>query len=153
MKKSLLRALALCGALLLSGCGSLMVHESKSPYDFDRTMATIKANVEAEGWSVPKIYDIQKMLLDKGKSDVGRMKIVKLCNPDYAESLLSADDSKFVGVMMPCSVAVYEKEDGNTYVSAMNMRLMSHLFGGNIGDVLGEVAAADAKILSFLQAN
>lgn len=152
MKKPAFLALVL-GALLLSGCGSMMVHESKSPYDFDKTMTTVMENVKAAGWSMPKIYDIQKMLLEKGKKDVGRMKIVKLCNPDYAESLLSVDDSKFVGVMMPCSVAIYEKADGKTYVSAMNMKLMSYLFGGNIGDVLGQVAAADAEILSFLETN
>ncbi len=150
MNKSLIWAMALLAALLLSGCGSMMVHESKSPYDFDKTVSTIMDNVKAAGWSMPKIYDIQKMLLEKGKSDVGRMKIVKLCNPDYAESLLAVDDSKFVGVMMPCSVAIYEKADGKTYVSAMNMKLMSYLFGGDIGEILGKVAAADAEILGVL---
>ncbi len=151
MNSFLLRALVLCAALLSTGCGSMMVHESESPFGFDKTVTAIMDNIEAAGWSSPKVYDMQKMLLEKGQRDVGRMKVVKLCNPDYAASLLAADDSKFVGVMMPCSFAVYEKSDGKTYVSTMNMKLMSYLFAGNIGDLLGKVAAADDEILGFLQ--
>ena len=150
-RKPMMLAVAIAAMQFLTACGSMMMHESRSPYDFDKTVATITDNARAEGWSIPKIYDIQNMLLEKGKKDIGRMKIVKLCNADYAESLLSRDDSKYVGAMMPCSIAVYEKADGKTYVSSMNMKLMSHMFGGDIGDVLSKVAEADAKMLEFLQ--
>jgi|SaaInl4_200m_RNA_FD_contig_31_966888_length_415_multi_8_in_0_out_0_1 hypothetical protein len=51
---------------------------------------------------------------------------------------------------MPCSVSVYEKSDGMTYVYSMNMKIMSTLFGSSIGDVLGQVADDDKIILNFL---
>jgi uncharacterized protein (DUF302 family) len=51
---------------------------------------------------------------------------------------------------MPCSVAVYEKSDGYTYVAAMNLQLMSRLFDGEIADTLSAVAKEDRSILSFI---
>ena len=65
--------------------------------------------------------------------------------------MLVHDDSKFVGAMMPCSIAVYEKSDGKVYVSSMNMELMSKMFSGVVGDTLEQVASQDAEILEFLE--
>jgi uncharacterized protein (DUF302 family) len=64
--------------------------------------------------------------------------------------MLTPDESKYVGAMMPCSIAVYEYSDGTTYVSSMNMGLMGTMFGGEIGGILDRVAEEDAIILRFL---
>jgi uncharacterized protein (DUF302 family) len=131
--------------------GQVMMHEKQSPYDFDKTVETILANTKEHGWIVPKTYDFQKSLIKHNQPDPGRVMVLKLCKPDYASKLLSNDDTKFVGAMMPCSVAVYEKSDGKVYVSSMNMSLMSKMFTGVVGETLGKVASDDEKILSFLQ--
>ena len=52
--------------------------------------------------------------------------------------------------MMPHSVAVYEKSDGNTYISSMNMKLMGQIFGGETERVMGLVQSDDDVILEFL---
>lgn len=51
--------------------------------------------------------------------------------------------------MAPCSISVFEKSDGQTYVATMNMGLMARLMGDGIGPVLAEIAADDAAILRF----
>ncbi|MEN8170793.1 MAG: DUF302 domain-containing protein [Pseudomonadota bacterium] len=89
-------------------------------------------------------------MLKNNQPDPGRIKVLKLCHPSIASKMLTPDDSKYVGAMMPCSVAVYEKSDGSTYVSSMNMGLMATMFGGEIGDTLNQVADEDAIILRFL---
>lgn len=146
-----LSALALI--ILLAGCnpGGMMIHEKQSPYDFDKTVDVILANAKAEGWLVPKIYDFQASLIKQNQPDPGKVKILKLCQPEYASKLLSQDNSKFVGAMMPCSVSVYEKSNGEVYVSSMNMGLMAKMFSGIVGDTLALVASDDAKILGFLE--
>lgn len=138
--------------VLLSSCnmGQVMMHEKQSPYDFDKTVETILANTKEQGWIVPKTYDFQKSLIKHKQPDPGRINVLKICKPDYASKLLASDDTKFVGAMMPCSIAVYEKSDGKTYVSSMNMGLMSKMFSGVVGDTLGKVASDDEAILSFL---
>ena len=129
----------------------MMIHEAKSPYDFNTTVETIIANAEREGWTVPKVYNFQKSLLDAGAGDVGRIKVIEMCQPEYASGLLGADDTKFVAVMMPCAVAVYEKSGGGTYVASMNIGIMGKVFGGAVDQTMSKVAADDRKILGFAQ--
>ena len=53
--------------------------------------------------------------------------------------------------MMPCTIAIYEKHDGKTYVGYMNARLVGQMFGGVIDEVMGgPVAEAQDKFLKFL---
>lgn len=57
----------------------------------------------------------------------------------------------YVSVMMPCSIAVYQKNDGKTYVSTMNNGLMGKMFGGVVAEVMGgPVAANEEKFMAFL---
>jgi len=42
------------------------------------------------------------------------------------------DDARLVSAMMPCTISVYEKDDGNIYVAHMNAGLMGKVFGGVI---------------------
>jgi uncharacterized protein (DUF302 family) len=139
-------------AIILAGCsmGELMVNEAKSPYDFDKTVSMITQQAKQQGWVVPKMYDFQQSLLNFDQDDPGRIKVLKVCKPEYAARLLKQDESKFVSVMMPCSLSVYEKSDGHTYVAVMNLKLMSRLFLGDIGDTLSAVAEEDKGILSFM---
>ncbi|MGD8908551.1 MAG: DUF302 domain-containing protein [Chromatiales bacterium] len=140
-------------AIILAGCsmGELMVHETKSPYDFEKTVSVITEEARHQGWVVPKVHDFQQSLLKFDQDDPGRIKVVKVCKPEYAARLLRHDESKYVSVLMPCSLSVYEKSDGHTYVAAMNMELMSLLFQGDIGDTLSAVAKEDKNILSFMK--
>ena len=55
---------------------------------------------------MPKPHNIQKRLLGKGKKVIGKKKIIELCNANYAESMLSSGDSRFVGVKTPCSISI-----------------------------------------------
>jgi uncharacterized protein (DUF302 family) len=75
---------------------------------------------------------------------------LKICQPDYAEKVLKDDAARFLAVMMPCSIAVYEKKDGKTYVSSMNAALMGHLFGGTVAEVMaGPVASETADFVKL----
>jgi uncharacterized protein (DUF302 family) len=138
--------------LLLNGCsmGSLMVKEKPSPYAFDKTVDVIVSNAQSQGWSVPKVYDFQALLIEKGEADPGKIKVIKLCKAGIAGRMLKPDDNKYMGAMMPCSVAVYEKQDGKTYVSSMNMSLMATMIGGDAGEILTQVASEEKAILQFL---
>lgn len=138
-------------AILLAGCsmGSLMIHEQRSPYNFDTTVTTIVKNATAKGWVVSNTFDFQAALLAHGQADPGRMTVIKLCSPQFASRMFADDESKFVSVMAPCSISVYRKSDGQTYVASMNMGLMASLMGDKVGPVLADIAADDAAILSF----
>jgi uncharacterized protein (DUF302 family) len=128
-----------------------MIEERASPYDFDKTVATIVDNAEAAGWVVSKVYDFRKALLERERADVGRVKVIELCHPGYASRILGGDTGKRVAPMMPRAVGVYEKSDGRTYVATMNLGLFSRLFDEPIGGTLAQVAADDARLMAFLR--
>jgi uncharacterized protein (DUF302 family) len=152
---------ALAGALLLGavltmggmkvGAPHMMMHESESPYDFNKTVEVISENAKQQGWKVPKVYDFQETIRKDGGMDVGPMKVVELCHPKLAAEMLKSDENKVMSVMMPCAVGVYQKSDGKTYVSSMNMKVMSMVFSGNASEILSRVAEEDQKILGFLK--
>ena len=57
----------------------------------------------------------------------------------------------FLSVMMPCSIGVYEKSDGKTYISTMNAGLLGRMFGGVVAEVMAGSVARDTQ--SFVELN
>lgn len=124
----------------------LMVVEHESKLDFDATVAALEKAVKAEGWVVSGVADMQKSLAKHGVTFPRRVKVVKLCHPQYAGSVLRTD--RRMAALMPCSIAVYEDDDGTVRISKMNTGLMGKMFGGNVAQVMGEhVARDEAKML------
>lgn len=129
---------------------SLMILERESRHDFDTTVARVIENAKEKKWEVPKVYNFQKIFLKETAVDVGRLTVVELCQPSLAAGLLKEDVTKFVSVMMPAAIAVYEKADGRVYVAGMNLNLMGRLFGGNISRAMQGASHDHREILRFL---
>jgi len=123
----------------------LTVHKSK--LNFEETVTAIDKSAKELAWQVPKIYDIQKSLKKAGYEDMTRVKILSICQPTPAYNILKDDNNKKVTAIMPCRIGVYETKDGQTYISGMNIGLMSKMFGGNIAKVMGGVAEGEKKML------
>jgi uncharacterized protein (DUF302 family) len=51
--------------------------------------------------------------------------------------------------MMPCGVAVYVKNDGKTYISVMNMRLLGFIYGGEVAAAIDRVAPQVEKMIQL----
>ena len=127
----------------------LMVKEEQSPLDYEETIAQIQRNATNGGWKVSAVMRLDKSLAKEGKTVLPAASL-KLCQPDYAEKVLSDDDARFVSVMMPCSIAVYEKADGKTYIPTMDSRLLGRMFGGTVAEVMaGPVARETATFIQF----
>lgn len=136
--------------LLASTAPGLMIAERRSPYQLEATVQAIVTNATSQGWNVSKIYDFREALARPAEPDLAPIRVVELCRPDYARELLKSGKNRFVAAMMPCAIAVYEKEDGGVYVGSVNIGLMGRLFGGEIQRTMSRVAHDDAEILGFL---
>jgi uncharacterized protein (DUF302 family) len=135
--------------LLMPG---LMIVEHESKLGFDETVVALEKAVKAEGWVVKSVGDMQKSLAKHGVTLPRRVKVVKLCHPQYAGSVLQTD--RQMAAMMPCSIAVYEDDEGTVRVSKLNTGLMGKMFGGNVARVMGESVARDeAKMLTGIVKN
>lgn len=123
----------------------LTIHESR--HDLSTTVQMITDNAVSSGWQVPKVYDIQNSLKEAGHTDMTELRVVSLCQPDHAYSILQDDNNKIVSGIMPCRIGVYKTGDGKVMVSQMNVGLVSKFFGGKIAEVMGEVSRQEEKIL------
>ena len=124
---------------------SLMMLEDESKYDFDTTITRFEEELEAGGWSVLEIHDMQAVLDGHGH-DVDAIKIYELCSSEYSAEILALDDERIVSPLMPCRVSIYEKSDGTTYISRMNSSLFARPFGGVINDVM-QIAAEETEVI------
>lgn len=140
-------ALGLVGAATVMP--KLMVKEQLSPLGYEETITHIQQKVDKAGWKVSATMRLDKTLAKEGRI-VQPVASMKICQPDHAEKVLLDDDARFLAVMMPCSIAVYEKSDGKTYISTMNAGLMGRMFGGTAQAVMGgPVAKETAEFVKF----
>jgi uncharacterized protein (DUF302 family) len=131
----------LCGAAVVTAMPRMMIVTQESRLCFDETVAALEEAIPAQGWVVSTVSDMNKSMAKHGVEFGPRVKLVKLCKPEYAQSVLTTD--RHVSTLMPCSFAVWEGDDGKVYVSKMNMSLMAKIFGGNIARVMGGRVAPD----------
>jgi uncharacterized protein (DUF302 family) len=120
----------------------LVVHQSR--YDsVEETCKQLKAAIETNGWENPAIRDMNKSMAKHGVQMNKQVKIVELCNAEYAKDVLTTNPE--VSTLMPCAWGVYEGDDGKIYISGMNMGLMGKMFGGNIAKVMGGAVSKDEE--------
>jgi len=135
----------------IKGVKQEMIFEKVSPYGMEETVKVITENAKSEKWVV-SVKELDKSLEKSGGIKVLPVTLIELCHPDYAGKMLKDDNSRYISVMMPCTISVYEKSDGKTYVSFVNAGLVGNMFGGTVSEVMGgDVAEAQKRILNFLQ--
>jgi len=135
----------LSGAILVTAMPSMMIITKESRLPFDETVESLKKRIKEKGWSVSSVIDLNKSLAKHNVSFSPRITQIKLCRPEYAESVLTTD--RHVSTMMPCTFSVWEGADGKIYLSKMNMGLMGKMFVGNIAKVMGGRVAKDEKVI------
>lgn len=135
----------LCGIVIFTAMPSLMIVTRESKLGFDETIAALEKRIPEHGWVISggQTIDMNKSMAKHGVTFKPRVKLVKLCNAEYAKSVLTSD--RYISCMMPCSMAVWEANDGKVYLSEMNMALMAKMFGGNIAKVMGKKVVYDEE--------
>lgn len=141
----------LCGIVMFKAMPSLMIVTKESKLGFDETVAALEKRIPEHGWVIAggQPIDLNKSMAKQGVTFKPRVKLVKLCNAEHAKSVLTTD--RHISCMMPCSMAVWEGDDGKVYLSEMNMALMAKMFGGNVAKIMGgSVVEEEEKILDGL---
>lgn len=125
-----------------------MIPERRCPHSVDETVRRLTTAAEGLGWVVSGVSDLQQSIKKHGGGDLRAVKLVNFCKAEHAARILGVDAARRVSVLMPCTVSVYQKTDGSVWVSSLNARLISPLFGGVIAEVMGDAVARDqARIL------
>lgn len=143
--------IALTGIIAWKSAGSFMFNEIESPFGVEETAARIQRNIqglEDRGWKLSGLRDPSKAVAFSG-TNVLPVLLVEACSTTYSGPLLKDDDTRILSILMPCSITVYKKDNGKTYIGLMNSGLMGQLFGSKVAAIMGEVAKDQAKFVSF----
>lgn len=139
------------GVVVSISSKNMMIKELKSPYDFDKTVEVMAERINAaEGWIVTDIIDQNASVMDNGGESIGNFKIIKYCHGAYSSRMLKTDDRKKIGNMMPKSFAIYQKSDGQVFVSTMNGAVMGKILGGETEDIIEEVGLEVEGMMRFI---
>lgn len=132
-------------ALMWMMAPGLMLREELSPLDLDATVEAIKTKAEGAGWVVSSVMAMEESIRKHGGGDILPVRLVNLCQANHAARILNDDSARRVSVMMPCTIAVYQKGDGKTYIGTMNAGLMGRMFGGTVAEVMGVTVAKEQR--------
>ena len=128
-----------------------MLVEVASPLGFEETLERLEANAKDLGWKVPGKWkvDFQKNLMKVTDTDIGPNRVLKMCEPFAAAKLLLKDEYKMLTAMMPCTIAVYEKSDGKTYIAMMNLGIVGKAIGGDVVVAMQKAMPDMLKMVDF----
>lgn len=86
--------------------------------EFDTVVEETVNALEDEGFGVLCDIDVQATFAKKLDREFRQYRILGACNPELAYQGL--EDELELGALLPCNVIVYETDDGNIIVSAVD---------------------------------
>ncbi len=118
------------------------------PGTYDEVLARIPEALKAQGFGVLTRIDVQQTLKEKLGAEFRRYQILGACNPRYAHRALTEEPA--VGALLPCSVAVWEEEDGAVTVNAVDPMQTIAAADPALAAIAGEVRAALSRAIEAL---
>ena len=109
--------------------------QTSASADFDEVVETTVAALEDEGFGVLCDIDVRATFAEKLGEEFRQYRILGACNPTLAHEALSEELE--LGALLPCNVVVYETDDGDVSVSAVDPR---KLVGVAENDALDSIA-------------
>ncbi len=144
--------LVVTGLIAFLFAGSLMFNEYESPYGVEETAARIQRNIQEQlkdkGWSLSGLRSPSKAVAAAG-TNVLPVLLVEACSTSYSGPLLKEDATRILSILMPCTITVYKKDNGKTYIGIMNSALMGQLFGSKVAEIMGHVAEDQKVMITF----
>lgn len=123
--------------------------KSLGTVDFSEALERVKAALKTEGFGVLTEIDVKKTMKEKMNADFPQYRILGACNPPLAHRALTGE--KFIGLLLPCNVIVFETESAEVVVSIANPREMFKIVENReLEAVADEVDGKLKKVLETL---
>lgn len=118
------------------------------PGRFDEVLARIPELLKDEGFGVLTRIDVTATLKEKLGVAFRRHQILGACNPKLAYQALSADPG--IGVLLPCSVALWEDDGGAVTVAAVDPMQTIAAGDARFEPIAGQVRERLGRVLARL---
>jgi len=105
-------------------------HTVKTEKSIDSVISDLTKNLKEIGFGVLETLDFKKILSDKGLEFADNYKLMEVCNPHLAKQVLEANPD--LGLLLPCTIAVYQKNNENFISLARPTSLLSMVSDENL---------------------
>jgi len=105
-------------------------HTVKTEKSIDSAISDLTKNLKEIGFGVLETLDFKKILSDKGLEFADNYKLMEVCNPHLAKQVLEANPD--LGLLLPCTIAVYHKNNENFISLARPTSLLSMVSDDNL---------------------
>jgi uncharacterized protein (DUF302 family) len=117
--------------------------------DFEEAISVLAGELKKEGFGILTEIDVKETLKKKIDVDFRRYKILGACNPHFAHKALMTEDK--IGVLLPCSFIVQEKEPGLTEIACMNpMVAMKEVENPDMEGIASDVTRKLSQVMESL---
>ncbi|MDS0282679.1 DUF302 domain-containing protein [Haloarcula onubensis] len=103
--------------------------------DFDQVVERTIDALDAEGFGVLCDIDVRSTFEEKLGEEFRQYRILGACTPALAHEGLTAE--RGLGALLPCNVVVYETDDGDVRVSAVDPQQLVGIADNDALDSIG----------------
>ncbi len=103
---------------------------------FDDVVPVVTTALQDEGFGILSEIDVTTTVKKKLDVDINQYQILGACNPPLAHEGLVEEPE--LGALLPCNVIVYETEEGNVVVSAVDPQQLLSLADNPALDSIGD---------------
>lgn len=105
-------------------------HTVKTQKSIDGAVSDLTEDLKGIGFGVLEILDFKKILAEKGLEFADNYRLMEVCNPNLAKQVLEANPD--LGLLLPCTIAVYQKDNENYISLARPTSLLSMVSENNL---------------------
>ena len=102
----------------------------KTKKSIDNAISNLTENLKEIGFGVLETLDFKKILSEKGLEFADDYRLMEVCNPHLAKQVLEANPD--LGLLLPCTIAVYQKDNENFISLARPTSLLSMVSDQNL---------------------
>jgi len=118
----------------------------KVTLSYDKAIEKVTEELKKEGFGVLTEIDVKETLKKKLDVDFKKYKILGACNPPFAYQALQSEEQ--IGLMLPCNVIVYESDQGQTMVAAIDpVASMQAVQNPKLGKIASEIQSKLKRVI------
>jgi len=110
--------------------GMSFTHTVKTQKNIDDVITTLTEDLKEIGFGVLETLDFKKILSEKNVELSNNYRLMEVCNPNLAKQVLEANPD--LGLLLPCTIAVYQKDNENYISLARPTSLLSMASENNL---------------------
>jgi len=117
--------------------------------DYEAAIPKVTEELKKEGFGVLTEIDVKDTLKKKLGVEFRKYRILGACNPPLAHKALTVETE--IGLFLPCNVIVYENDEGQTVVTALDpLVALSRIESDSLKPIANEAARKLQKVINAL---